>query len=377
MLRKSINRSLLLIENDRVDEMAMLRVLAKEEIQYTVTVARRLSEARHILSEYHFDIVIADYDLPDGYAFELEDKLINQVVIFITGAGSEEVAARAFKLGISDYLIKDHERNYLRLLPNRIDAVIQQKHLTSQLNERLKEMTCLYNIRHNLDLSLSIKDISKAVMENLMKGMQFPELTGVLFKFDDKQFVSSGYDAAATPELNSEIKVNKEVRGQLCVRYAKARSFLIPEEQNLIDAIAKDLGWWFDRKEYDENLRIAATALETSQGIVITDSTGKILKINSAFERITQHNREEICDKHLSILQLGDGHNQLLTSIWEHIENKGSWSGEIDIKREDSFITLYLSINAVINSLNEATHFVGVFQDITKSKLDERKIHSL
>lgn len=30
MLRKSINRSLLLIENDRVDEMAMLRVLAKE-----------------------------------------------------------------------------------------------------------------------------------------------------------------------------------------------------------------------------------------------------------------------------------------------------------------------------------------------------------
>lgn len=46
-------------------------------------------------------------------------------------------------------------------------------------------------------------------MENLMKGMQFPELTGVLFKFDDKQFVSSGYDAAATPELNSEIKVNR------------------------------------------------------------------------------------------------------------------------------------------------------------------------
>ena len=68
----------LLIEDDRIDQMAFERMVENEHLSYDYTIAGSVSEAKHLLNSAQFDFVIADYLLGDGTAFDLFD-LINTV----------------------------------------------------------------------------------------------------------------------------------------------------------------------------------------------------------------------------------------------------------------------------------------------------------
>lgn len=61
--------------------------------------------------------------------------LLDKLVIFTTGSGDEETAARAMRQGVRDYLIKDPDRRYLTLLPHRIEIALRQW----QAEQRLRE----------------------------------------------------------------------------------------------------------------------------------------------------------------------------------------------------------------------------------------------
>ncbi len=127
--------SILLIEDDIVDQMAFTALVESEKLPYQVQIAGSVAEARQLLTSCLFDLVITDYRLPDGTSFELFDILENRLVIFATGAGDEETAAKALHLGVRDYLIKDPERKYLRLLPHRVNSVMRQARGEKALRE--------------------------------------------------------------------------------------------------------------------------------------------------------------------------------------------------------------------------------------------------
>ena len=125
--------SVLLIEDDLVDEIALLREVSDQGLPYAVTVSHTLAEARKSLSERSFDVVLADYNLPDGLVFDLLETLTDHVVIVMTGAGDEEIAARALHLGVHDYLIKGPQRKYLKLLPHRIEVSLRNARMEQDL----------------------------------------------------------------------------------------------------------------------------------------------------------------------------------------------------------------------------------------------------
>ena len=127
--------SVLLIENDLVDEMALTKAVTEAKLPYRITVARSVAEARATLSAQRFDIILADLDLPDGSALELLGSFAGQLVIFTTKAGDEEVAARALALGVSDYLIKDPQHGYLKLLPWRVATALHKSRIERQLRD--------------------------------------------------------------------------------------------------------------------------------------------------------------------------------------------------------------------------------------------------
>jgi DNA-binding NtrC family response regulator len=110
------NNKVLLIEDDTVDQLAFTRLVEDEKLPCTYSIAGSVSEARRILSDDHFDIVISDYSLGDGTAFDAIDFQKDAPVIMITGVGNEEIAVRAMKKGAYDYLTKDLDRNYLKML---------------------------------------------------------------------------------------------------------------------------------------------------------------------------------------------------------------------------------------------------------------------
>lgn len=107
---------MLMIEDDQVDRMAFERFARENDSLCVATFAGSVAEARARLAGGKFDVVITDYHLGDGTAFDVIPLVKDAPVIFATGSGNEEVAAQALKAGAYDYLVKDEDRNYLKLL---------------------------------------------------------------------------------------------------------------------------------------------------------------------------------------------------------------------------------------------------------------------
>jgi diguanylate cyclase (GGDEF)-like protein len=127
--------NVLLIEDDLVDEMATLRTIVREALPYRTKVARSVAEARRMLAKHTFDVILADYQLADGNSFDLMDDFADQLVIFVTGAWDAAAAARALRLGVHDYMIKDTGGTYLNLLNYRVETALGQRRLAARLRE--------------------------------------------------------------------------------------------------------------------------------------------------------------------------------------------------------------------------------------------------
>src|SRR5687768_5860762 len=102
------------------------------------------------------------------------------------------------------------------------------------LRERLKEITCLYEIRRGMGPELSVDNVCRQIFEHLIPAMQFPEIAIAMIELDGRRFTSKNHDEGPTHELQSKINVNNNPCGQLRVFYTEDKPFLVPEGQRLI-----------------------------------------------------------------------------------------------------------------------------------------------
>ena len=163
---------ILLIEDDKIDQEAFKRMVQEKQLPYDCTVAGSVSEAQGILVSKNFDVVISDYSLRDGTAFDILDSAKDTPTIFVTGAGNEEIAVKAWKAGAYDYLIKDSGHDYLDMLPVRAKNAIEQKKTKEKLRKfnRLKSELAVA-VSHELRTSLCIV---KSVIFHAVAGLMGP-----------------------------------------------------------------------------------------------------------------------------------------------------------------------------------------------------------
>ena len=119
--------AVLLIEDDKIDQRVFERLVRGENLPYDYTIVETVAEANEILQSRSFDVVITDYFLGDGTAFDLFDSIKETPIVFVTRAGERETAVKALKAGAYDYLIKDPERGYLKVLPGVVENAIKHK----------------------------------------------------------------------------------------------------------------------------------------------------------------------------------------------------------------------------------------------------------
>lgn len=131
---EDIKHKILFVEDDKMDQLAFKRSVEEQELPYDCTMAASVSEARKMLVSGRFDIVISDYALGDGTAFDVLNSVRNTPVIIITGTGNEEVAVKAWRAGAYDYLIKDIDRNYLKAVPITVENVIEHRRIEGKLH---------------------------------------------------------------------------------------------------------------------------------------------------------------------------------------------------------------------------------------------------
>ena len=107
MIARDTKYRVLLIEDNKLDQMAFTRFVQKEELPYDYKIAPSVQDAQAVLGSEQFDIILADYSLGDGTALDILDSVDNVPIIVVTGSGDEEVAINAWKAGAYDYLVKD------------------------------------------------------------------------------------------------------------------------------------------------------------------------------------------------------------------------------------------------------------------------------
>lgn len=131
-------------------------------------------------------------------------------------------------------------------------------------------------------------------------------------------------------------------------------------------------------KHSEDEIRIAATAFESQEGMIITDAGQRILRVNAAFTRISGYNLEDVSGRTPALFKSGRHDQAFYQAMWESIAAKGSWQGEIWNRRKNGEVfPEWLTITAVKNSSGRITHYVGALTDITLRKSAEDEIRNL
>ena len=132
------------------------------------------------------------------------------------------------------------------------------------------------------------------------------------------------------------------------------------------------------RARDEEDLRIAAAAFESQEGIFVTDTRSVILRVNRAFSEITGYQPHEVVGQTPRLLRSGRHGPEFYQLLWHSLLTQGSWSGEVWNRRKNGDIyPEWLTITAVQDAGGDISHYVAMLTDITQRKAAEQEIRDL
>jgi PAS domain S-box-containing protein len=125
-------------------------------------------------------------------------------------------------------------------------------------------------------------------------------------------------------------------------------------------------------------LRFSNVVHYTVNPIQITDSQGRMIYVNPAFERATGYSREELIGANPNILSSGKYGAEFWGKVWDDINSGKVWTGEIENRRKNGRpLYTYLLISPIIDGDGVVVGFLGTHRDITQQKqLEQQLMHS-
>lgn len=134
-----------------------------------------------------------------------------------------------------------------------------------------------------------------------------------------------------------------------------------------------------ERKKAEQQLKLAATVFAaSSDGILITDSSARIVSVNQALCAMTGYTEGELLGQPPSILQSGYTTGEEYSRMWEALNKSGQWQGDvIDRKKNGALIPMRVSINQVKDADHQLTHYVAILSDITERKATEEHLRHI
>jgi diguanylate cyclase (GGDEF)-like protein/PAS domain S-box-containing protein len=128
----------------------------------------------------------------------------------------------------------------------------------------------------------------------------------------------------------------------------------------------------------EEATRLAAIAFESHEGMMVTDADGIILRVNSAFTKITGYTDMEAVGQTPRILNSGRQNEDFFVAMWDNISRTGSWQGEIWNRHKDGEpYPVWATITEVKKENGNVAYYVATYTDITLRKAAENEIKNL
>lgn len=169
------------------------------------------------------------------------------------------------------------------------------------LRKKLNEITCLYEIRREMEFEISIDEVCHKILKLLPPALQFPKTSTVEIIFNNKRFTSKDLDEESKTEIGqtpsyieiletpkianrksifniyiqSNIYIDIENQGHLRVYYIENVPSSLTEEQIFIDAIARDLEKWIALRKLESTLISVADDQVHKIGQELHDNLGQ------------------------------------------------------------------------------------------------------
>ncbi|MBC8787125.1 phosphodiesterase DibA [Pseudomonas fluorescens] len=147
----------------------------------------------------------------------------------------------------------------------------------------------------------------------------------------------------------------------ICVRFVRAHQVQLPQQENR------------------ERLRQAAAVFDcTREGVLVTDAQGLIVHVNRAFMEITGYQQEDVMGERPSLFKSGRHSSNFYQQMFQTLEDKGEWSGEIWNRRKSGEIyPQWQTIRVIHDDQGQVSHHVAVFSDISAIKHSEHELAHL
>jgi PAS domain S-box-containing protein len=261
----------LLVEDEATDRKSVQRILktCSLPIEFVVEPAVSLSEAIGNLAEKKYDVVLLDLELPDSSGIETVREIVKVApdipVVVLTELNDEQTGFSALEDGATDYLVKDLPLDIV--LVRTIVYALQRKKiqmqslkLTHDINERMKELNCLYGISKLVEApGISSEEIFEKTVCLIPAGWQYPGIACARIVFEGKEYKTDNFKPSKWTQ-SADITLQGQKVGTVEVCYMEERPQFdegpfLGEKRDLIDAIGERLGKIAERIKAEEALR--------------------------------------------------------------------------------------------------------------------------
>ncbi|WP_158558893.1 EAL domain-containing protein [Rhodoferax lacus] len=137
--------------------------------------------------------------------------------------------------------------------------------------------------------------------------------------------------------------------------------------------IARDIT---SEKAASAQLKLTASVFtNTSEGILITNSRGRIVEVNEAFTQITGYSRDEVMGHSPSTFHARSQGSEVFRAMRRALRQSGQWRGELWSRKKDGqAFAAWLTVTQVRGDRGEVPNYVVLFSDITVLKLQQEEL---
>jgi len=265
----------------------------------------------------------------------------------------------------------------------RAEEALQER--TKELDERVKELNCLYGISNVVEKrDISLNAIFQGIVEIIPSSWQYPEITCSRIIFEDDKYISKGFKETVWKQ-SQEIYAHGKPVGNIEVYYLEEKPEInegpfLKEERDLIDAIAGRSGRIVERKRAEKALRESeehykAIFDRSLDAIYLNDFEGNFLDANPAALNLLGYTKEDISSLNFVSLLDQDQINLALKTMEEIIDaGFQASSAEFKLMRKNGEHLFVETLATLLYRDGEPYAIQGIARDITERKQNEKEL---
>jgi len=259
------------------------------------------------------------------------------------------------------------------------ELVIANTELSFQNNEKEKRAAEL--VIANTELSFQNNEKEKRAAELVIAN------TELSFQNDEKEKRAAEL-AIANTELSFQNDEKEKRAAELAIANTELSFQNDEKEKRAAELVIANKELRFQNNEKEKRaaelvisnteLSIAATVFESQVGMMVTDASHIVLRVNHAFTNITGYSADDSVGQTPRLLRSGMQSKEFYAAMRDSINSTGMWKGEILTRRKNGEVyPEYFHITAVKNAKGIITNYVKTLTDITSSKAASNEIERL